>query len=545
MEQRSFIYTNICTRLQNRTNTFTEQRTRATIYTVALLLLFLLMPRQVQAQTADTPMPLPDLLLYGKATQEGVPLNSGKISAVLPRGHSISSEIAPISGTDYGFVLPIPLSMYATGALTLSATSAQIGEQVTFRIDNRLALLKESDSTTAQSYTIPAGLMGSGQLVEIVLAGPTLYTAGDVNANGARDAGDAMMAVRYGMALAQGGQEFPPADGELYLPLCDMNEDDTCDTTDAQQILQCDVGQTDVGCPAIEEGLIAAGLGDDMLSAASFFQATAPSKNGAVRLRQSVQQQAGSGLITVQFTVDDEADQFGAASTTLAYDKRMFVPVSCNANPDQALDMGACNLAYRSGRIRFNAFTISGGGDGSSFATLTFRSISSRNSLTDQELATAFTLEETSVYDNNGLAISWFMPSNMPTPNTPTTGVDAQPYHTTMQIFLPMVSNGQLVTVAQSTSTDSPEQSEERLQTPENVEELYLPFFSGDNHDNQNLESQSPDSKNSDNPKDVQGSALKRSEQSDTPDSEEQTVSLPLPDADRRTYLPTIAKSKK
>ena len=63
---------------------------------------------------APRPKPQPDVLFYGVALRDGTPLASGTLTAILPRGDTVTAEIAPITGTPYNYALAIPLSYYDT-----------------------------------------------------------------------------------------------------------------------------------------------------------------------------------------------------------------------------------------------------------------------------------------------------------------------------------------------------------------------------------------------------------------------------------------------
>ena len=57
-------------------------------------------------------MPQPDALFYGVALRDGTPLASGTLTAILPRGDTVTVEIAPITGTPYNYELAVPLAYY-------------------------------------------------------------------------------------------------------------------------------------------------------------------------------------------------------------------------------------------------------------------------------------------------------------------------------------------------------------------------------------------------------------------------------------------------
>ena len=79
------------------------------------------------AALAPNPMPQPDVMFYGVALRDGTPLTSGTLTAILPRGDTVTAEIAPITGTPYNYELPIPLSTTTQSTDRFAPGSARRG----------------------------------------------------------------------------------------------------------------------------------------------------------------------------------------------------------------------------------------------------------------------------------------------------------------------------------------------------------------------------------------------------------------------------------
>jgi hypothetical protein len=72
---------------------------------------------------------------------------------------------------------------------------------------------------------------------------------GDVDCSGAVDPFDALWIAQFVEGLRPTTTTLPPPPGFLYSTVCDSNHDDACTLADADQILDCAVGETNLLCP--------------------------------------------------------------------------------------------------------------------------------------------------------------------------------------------------------------------------------------------------------------------------------------------------------
>ena len=327
---------------------------------------------------APHPLPLPDLLFYGTTARQGELLESGTVKAVLARGAVVSAAIGPVSGTDYTYALAVPLSMYDPGETLFALDSAQVGEQIRFLIDDAPAVFKDQNGITVDAFTVPADAQGQTYVVNLALVGPGSFPLGDVNANGVRDAADAMRVLQYDVGLIGGDQSFPPAPGKIYLPLCDIVQDGQCNASDALRILQCDVGMPGVDCPA-NPGTLAA-------------EASQPAAGAEIVFRAAAEAGPADDRVTVRVSADDPAGLLGAATLEVRYDPAQLAAESCQANPDGVLAGAACNAEYGPGVVRLNAVTTAGAGGEVALAEITFRGLAPGELRDPEAVAHALTL---------------------------------------------------------------------------------------------------------------------------------------------------------
>ena len=170
------------------------------------------------APPPDTPIPLPDVILYGTTTCNGESVTEGTVKVVLPRGGIISAPIGEIAGTGYSYALAVPLSMYDPDNDIYEADSARTGEAINFYIDNMPALFQDDNGITTSELVIPEDAVGETYVVDLFVTGPGGYPLGDVNANGRRDSADALLVLKYDIGLIVGVDYFPPGPGTVYYP---------------------------------------------------------------------------------------------------------------------------------------------------------------------------------------------------------------------------------------------------------------------------------------------------------------------------------------
>ncbi len=283
-------------------------------------------------------MPQPDALFYGVAMRDGAVLKSGTLTAVLPRGGVVTTQIAAITGTDYNYVLAVPLSAYDPGVTPTAIDSARIAETISFTVDGVPAVLRDKDGTY-QAYRI--GAAGSGYSVTVDVSGPGSYPLGDVNVSGRRDSADALLVLKYDVGLTPGVTTWPPGPGTVYLPLCDVTQDGRCNSSDALRILMCDVAMA--SCPSAGAAAAdAASLGD---AQPAFFR---------------LEQEPDGSEWVVRVVAESPHAPLGAAVLSLTYDPARLAVVSCSENPAGRMDLAVCNGAYAEGTVKYTGITTGG-----------------------------------------------------------------------------------------------------------------------------------------------------------------------------------------
>jgi hypothetical protein len=376
----------------------------------ALLLLAMLCwlapGRAVAAPASGGPLPLPDLLIYGTVVDSnGDALESGTVKVVRNGETLATAEIGAVAGTDYTYLLVVPMGMLPPGSTDSADGVAQAGDTLSFLVDNQPAYFQDSiTSLTVNTWQTPSGAAGRGFVLDLSLPGAMRYTLGDVNANGARNAADAMLTLKYDIGLILGVTTFPPGPNTVYLPLCDIVENGRCDSSDALRILQCDVGMTGVTCPV------------DSIPAGRTGQQ--PTPGAATRLQVLATAGGEPNTVDVRVLLSADAANFGAASFDLAYDPARFAPVDCVADGAAAFDLVACNQAMAPGRVRFNAVAAAGAADGAEVVAVRFHQLGAA----EGDLAASFGLTADGMIDLEGAELPWAMrdaDAPAPTPEAP------------------------------------------------------------------------------------------------------------------------------
>lgn len=406
-----------------------------------------LLPLTAAAQGSPPPLPLPDVTLYGKITQRGEVLGEGSVKALLPDGTAVTAAITPIRGTDYNYALVVPLYMTATQTLAHTPGALQTGDTISLFVNDRPAFYQDGATQLTMNQLKILGQQpaktAAGRSYELNLStgGPESYLIGDVNANGLRNAADAMLTLKYDIGLIIGVTNFPPGPNTVYLPLCDIVANGRCDSSDALRILQCDVGMNGVSCPVhtIPTGLRTA---------------QNPTSDAALRLHVAAAKRDDS-TVDVRVQLLGGGVLFGAASLEIQYDPSIFAPVSCNENPTAAYDIVTCNPTFAPGAVRFNAISAQGATDGADLIELHFQRIGA----VDGELSAHFTLTADGVTDQAGNDLSWSYASAEDSPSGPA------------WLYLPVIDG-------QSTAPAQAEESAEMLPVTEHT--LYLPSINSD-----------------------------------------------------------------
>ena len=396
---------------------------------VLLLLLFgWLTAGRAAAQSAGL-LPLPDMLIYGTVTNAtGDPLDSGTIKALLNGQTIASAEIGAVNGTDYNFVLAAPSGMVKPGSTERGTGIALAGDALTFLVDDRPAYYQDPfTSLTVSELRIQSGMAGRGFVLNLSLPDAMRYLIGDVNANGARNAADAMLTLKYDIGLIIGVTTFPPGPNTVYLPLCDIVENGRCDSSDALRVLQCDVGLTTVVCPMTTIPAVRGANAVAQPAATPAVDAAPRAADGAaIGLQVAVAEDGATVDVSVLLT--SAADRFGAAVFELQYDPAVLAPAACETDPGAVFSMVACNPGYAPGAVRFNAIAATGAADDAALATLRFQRIGDAAG----QLPT-FILTANDVIDVDGAGLAWSVESK----DAPETS-DVQMQH---KLFLPSVAS--------------------------------------------------------------------------------------------------------
>ncbi len=361
---------------QGRNAMVTPTQWLARLLTTALVLAVLLLAVSEPAAAApdpNTPKPLPDLLIYGTVGIGVKDIDAGRVTVFLPRGGEVTASIAPITGTDYTFVLAVPMSQYASGTdpAKYGADVAVAGDRLRFTINGTPAFFEDANGFMVDKLTVQASSMGLAYVMRLAITGPEQFRLGDVNANGRRDSADALMVIKYDVGLALGTNTFPPGPGTIYLPLCDLVQNGNCNSGDALRILQCDVGMAGISCPnspftPTGAGANSAEATSEALGIGADWARTATASDPAATLGLGTLIQPGPEPDQIRVSVQahaplaDAASALGAASLDLRYDPDLLEIVTCTANPDSALDLGSCNPDYAEETLRFNAISAAG-----------------------------------------------------------------------------------------------------------------------------------------------------------------------------------------
>jgi len=306
------------------------------------------------APPENAPLPVPDVMFYGTATLQGEVRESGTIKAVLPRGTRVTADIAPIQGTDYNYALAIPLNTFDDpGTAELPAEAVVADDALYFTINGEDAYYKDANDLDVRVFTVPQHAMGETYILDLMIASDDDYMMGDVNVNGYRDVADALLMMRYSVGFVAGDEEFPPGQGRPYLPLCDVVVDGLCNASDAERILQCDVGAPGVLCLPFTSSPVSQTLGASLVFD---FEVVPDSGEAPTRI--------------VQVIASDPEQRLGAASLELDYDAAQLTVSNCATDPLNALDAGECYAD--SGKTRLNGVTITGAGQEKVLAELAF-----------------------------------------------------------------------------------------------------------------------------------------------------------------------------
>ncbi len=154
-------------------------------------------------------MPLPSAIAYGPVQFGGVPKTDGTVKAVLADGTVYTANIAPINGTDYGFVLDLPLGLWGTGSGPFGGDKE--GDKIQFFVDDIPAYLEGGNGLSTSFLSMTLSSIGQPYLLNLNLDGADRFLIGDVNASRRRDSADSLLVLKYDVGLLSGTEVFPPA----------------------------------------------------------------------------------------------------------------------------------------------------------------------------------------------------------------------------------------------------------------------------------------------------------------------------------------------
>jgi len=366
------------------------------------------------APPQNAPLPVPDVMFYGTATLEGEILESGTLKAVLPRGRSISVAIAPVPDTDYNYALAVPLKVFDDPETAeVPQGTVMAGDKLTFMINGNKAYYQDAGELDVQAFTIPKDAMGQSYVLDLMISSPDDYLMGDVNVNGYRDVADALLMLRYGVGFVAGDEDFPPADGQPYLPLCDIVVDSLCNASDALRILQCDVGLPTVPC---------------LPSPTPTITLTENADISLVFGLESIDASEQAITRTVKVLANETETTLGATSLAVHYDSTKMTVVGCAAAPITEMNSDVCYADPYTHSVRLNYVAVNGINPGTVLAEITFAPVG-EHSL--EGLAEQLDLEVRGAFDLEGDAFTtWPEPEPPPTPSD-------------LRIFMPVLMRGE------------------------------------------------------------------------------------------------------
>lgn len=170
------------------------------------LVLLLLAPAAVWGITQalppfGTPLPQPDLMVYGRALQNQTLLSQGVVEALLPRGALLPAAIGEVPGTPYTYILKVLHSSYDPEVTAYQPGSVVAGDLIRFTINGIAARVRDGAGNMSDTLAVPARAQGESFVVDLILAGPEQLAPGDVDANGLRDGDDARLILDYDAGL--------------------------------------------------------------------------------------------------------------------------------------------------------------------------------------------------------------------------------------------------------------------------------------------------------------------------------------------------------
>ena len=247
------------------------------------------------------------------------------------------------------------------------------------------------------------------------VSGPGSYPIGDVNVSGKRDAADALLVLKYDVGLTPGVTTWPPGPATVYLPLCDVTEDGTCNSSDALRILLCEVDLASCGPQSVTAA-----------DAAAEVPADAP----PVYLSTEQEVDAGTGQVVVRVRAESPDTPLAVASLDLRYDPAQADGGGVRGEPRRPARPGGLQPGRTSPiRCATPASQPAASSKPAPLLELRLRPVDADSPATDREGSPAIEIAEATLFDLEGNALRPVLGSK-------------EPAETPRRIFLPIILAG-------------------------------------------------------------------------------------------------------
>jgi|GEM_PF-5541803 len=320
-------------------------------------------PTHVPGATA-TPSPSGIVLRVGSREERGqqfivVPLeiagmhsgtNLGSLDVTILYDSTIltASTCTPNSHFDLGICNIEPgkvlLTALSSNGLTGDNTLAELTFKIKERADRSTTLRIEVDELTDKDSRPLHVSRQDGR----ILFNSSGCNAGDVNCDGRSTISDALFMLQFSVGARGGTHNYPPASDHLFLPSCDVSNDNACTTVDALQVLQCSVDVANHFCP---------GAGGNVISTMNGSGGMA----GTAQVIASAATSDANGQIRVPVTALVNQGNLGALTLQLGYDATKIRVVDCVPDPEELFQGSQCNINFGTGnKIRLATVDDSG-----------------------------------------------------------------------------------------------------------------------------------------------------------------------------------------
>ncbi len=205
----------------------------------------------------------------------------------------------------------------------------------------------------------------------------SLFFQGNVSGDGNIDVIDGMFILQFDVGLRGGSSQYPPPQGSMFTPACDVNHDGVCNIVDALFILQCDIGIHNVFCPA--EGQGTTGIIKQNNHSPGVL-GEYPSVEDSASISAGTAEVSSGETVDISVEANFTSDNLGAATIDVSYDPLVANAIACTANPNSDFDYGYCNPNYDNDGVnpdivRFNLTSLTGLENGLLLANITFEGV--------------------------------------------------------------------------------------------------------------------------------------------------------------------------